>query len=145
VNTGTKVQDRSIGIQLSGPLNDLHPEQTAIHASTSLKSAELQLEVIRQGIEQQVRTSVAAVQLGWQQLDVAKKAEALALTAVDIEKQKLSFGKSSVFQVQSLEANYRSSQTQTLNAEISYLNSLTALDLALGSTCDTWKINVVSN
>jgi outer membrane protein TolC len=145
VNTGTKVLDRSIGIQLSGPLNDLHPEQAAVHASTSQKSAELQLEVIHQGVEQQIRTSVAVVQLGWQQLDVARKAETLALSAVDIERQKMAVGKSSVFQVQSLEASYRNAQTQTLNSEISYLNSLTALDLALGTTCDTWKINVVSN
>lgn len=145
VNTGTKVLDRTIGLQLSGPLNDLHPEQTAIHASTTLKSAELQLEVIHQGVEQQIRTSIAAVQLGWQQLDIAKKAEALALNAVDIERQKLAVGKSSVFQVQSLEANYRNAQSQTLNAEISYLNSLTTLDLALGTTCDTWKIKVVGN
>ncbi|BBU64065.1 hypothetical protein MSC49_40000 (plasmid) [Methylosinus sp. C49] len=145
VDNGTKVQDRSIGLRLSGPLNDLHPEQTAVHASTGLKSAELQLEVIHQGIEQQVRTTIAAVQLGWRQLDVARKAKDLALSAVDIEKQKLAAGKSTVFQVQSLEMNYRNAQTQTLTAEISYLNSLTSLDLALGTTCDTWKIKVTGN
>jgi outer membrane protein TolC len=137
-----RIADASIGLNLTGPLNDLTAEQSAVHAAGSLRDAEIQLSVIRQGVEQQVRSAVIGIDLQWRQLEVAKRALGYAATAVDIEKQKLNVGKSSNFQVQSLEANYRQAESQKLNAEIGYLNALTNFDLELGTTLDTWKISL---
>jgi outer membrane protein TolC len=137
-----RIADASIGLNLTGPLNDLTAEQSAVHAAGSLQDAEIQLSVIRQGVEQQVRSAVIGIDLQWRQLDVAKRALGYAAVAVDIEKQKLSVGKSSNFQVQSLEANRRQTESQKLNAEIGYLNALTNFDLELGTTLDTWKISL---
>ena len=50
-----KVVSASIGLALIAPLNDLRPEQNAIHAGTTLRDAEIQLSVIKTGVEQQVR------------------------------------------------------------------------------------------
>lgn len=136
----SRAVDGSIGMRLSAPLNDLSLEQGYVSATTSLKNAEIQLAVTRRTVEQQIRQSVVSVDLTWRQVEAARRVEALAASAVDIEKQKLAVGRSSTFQVQSLESSYRFSKAQVLNAELSYVNALTALDLQLGTTLDTWKI-----
>ena len=135
-----KVVSASIGLALIAPLNDLRPEQNAIHAGTTLRDAEIQLSVIKTGVEQQVRLAVRGLDLDWRQVEAARRVEALSLSAVDAEKLRLSVGKSSTFQVQALEANYQSTRLQRLNAEVAYLNAVSQLDLQLGTTLDTWKI-----
>lgn len=75
-------------------------------------------------------------------MEAAKRVVDLAARAVDVEKIKLGAGRSSNFQVQSLEANYRNAQLQLLNAEIAYLNAMTQLDLQIGTTMGTWKLSL---
>ncbi|MDO9413883.1 MAG: TolC family protein [Pseudolabrys sp.] len=138
----TKTTDLALGMRLGIPLNDLAPQQGYIRATTSLKSAELQLDIAKRAVEQQIRQSVTSLDLQWRQLEAARRVVTLAASAVDIEKQKLSAGRSSNFQVQSLEASFRSARLQSLSAEINYLNSLTLFDLQLGTTLDTWKVTL---
>jgi outer membrane protein TolC len=143
--SSSTIVNGAVGVNLNAPLNGLSLDQPVIHAKTSLSDAEIQFSVIRQGIEQQIRTSTIAIELSWQQLEVARRALALAATAVEIEKQKLNAGRSSNFQVQTLEANYQQAEAQNLNAEIDYVNALTNFDLQLGTTLDTWKITLRDN
>ena len=138
----TRANNLSLGLRLGIPLNDLAPQQSYVRATTSLKSAEIQLVVAKRSVEQQVRQSVTSLELQWKQLEAARRVLKLAADAVDIEKQKLSAGRSSNFQVQLLEANFRAARLQNLNAEVNYLNSLTLFDLQLGTTLDTWKITL---
>lgn len=140
LSTATKVADAAVGLQLNVPLNDLRPTQAALHASTSLTEAEIGLKAAHQSVEQQVRTGVGSIDLRWRELEIARRARTLASQAVDIEKQKLNVGRSSNFQVQTLEAAFRAAESQQLNATIDYLNALSALDQQLGTTLDTWKI-----
>jgi outer membrane protein TolC len=102
----------------------------------------LRLATIRQGVEQQVRESVTEIDIRWRQLEVSRRARELALKAVDIEKEKLKVGRSSNFQVRSLETDLRSAEDQQLSAMIGYLNALTTLDLQLGTTLKTWRIDL---
>ena len=139
-NTG--INDITAGVQLSAPLNDLTREQTTVHASTTLQSAQVQLEVIRLGVEQQIRLAVSDVELSWQQVAMARRARDLAAKAVEKEKEKLKAGRSTNVQVRSLENDLRSADTQQLEVVVGYLNAVSTLDLQLGTALDTWKISL---
>ncbi|MGK9086406.1 TolC family protein [Brucella intermedia] len=130
------------GLRFKFPVNDLSRKQQLVQANTSYRSSLLQLSDIRAGIEIQIRRSASEVDLLWQQLAVAERAHNLAARAIEIERIKLNAGRSTNFQVRSLQDNLRSSENQLLAARIGYLNSLTRLDIELGTALDTWKINL---
>ncbi|MDR6818772.1 outer membrane protein TolC [Neorhizobium sp. 2083] len=130
------------GLRFNFPINDLAKQQQLVQADTGYRGAELQLADIRAGIEMQIRGSVSEVDLLWQQLTVADRSRELAARAIEIEKVKLNAGRSTTFQVRSLEDSLRSAENQLLAARIGYLNALTRLDLQLGTTLDTWQISL---
>lgn len=134
------VSDLTVGLAFNAPLNDLRREQPAVQATTNLSNAELQLDLIRQGAELQIRNSATDIDIRWRQLEVARRARDLAARAVEIEKEKLKVGRSANFQVRGLENDLRSAESQQLSAVIGYLNALTLLDVQLGTTLDTWHI-----
>ena len=138
--SGTSLSDVTVGLAFNAPLNDLRREQPYIQATTGLKSAELQLETIRQGIELQVRGSASDIAIRWRQLEGARRARDLAARSVEIEREKLKAGRSANYQVRALEAYLRAAESQQLDARIGYLNALTLLDLQLGTTLETWHI-----
>ncbi|MFK4259914.1 TolC family protein [Agrobacterium tumefaciens] len=128
------------GVRFRFPINDISKQQQFVQADTSYRSAELQLADIRAGVEMQIRGSAAEVDLLWQQLAVAEKSRDLAARAIEIEKLKLNAGRSTTFQIRSLEDALRDAENQLLAARIGYMNALTRLDLQMGTTLDTWKI-----
>lgn len=137
-----RIADVMAGLKFTIPINDLGRQQQLVDANTGYQSATLQLDIIRSGIEMQIRGTASQIDLLWQQLAVAEKSRDLALQAVTVEKAKLNAGRSTTFQVRSLEGNLRTSETQLLNARIGYLNALTQLDLQLGTTLATWHIDL---
>jgi outer membrane protein TolC len=138
----TRIEDARAGVTLTAPLNDLSRHQPFVQASAASQKAELQFQSIRQGLEQQVRLAASSVEIGWKQLEVARRARQLSAQAIDIEKDKLKSGRSSSFQVRLLEGELRAADARLLSSQINYLNALTLLDLALGTTLDTWQIKI---
>jgi outer membrane protein TolC len=136
------VSDTAVGLSLNIPLNGLQRDQPYVQATTTLKTSQLQLALICQTVEMQVRSSIAGVDIAWQQLQGAGRAQQLAQRAVEIEKEKLKAGRSSNLQVRSLESDLRSAEETKLSAIITYLNAQTALDLNLGTTLKTWRISL---
>lgn len=137
-----RIADGVIGVQFNMPLTGLQREQPAVQASTALRTSELQLAAIRQGVELQVRSAVTDIEMSWSQIEVARKARTLAERALAIENEKLRAGRSSAFQIRALEADLRDAEQQQLNSAIAYLNALTTLDMALGTTLKTWHIDL---
>ena len=130
----------SAGLQLTIPLGDLSLEQGEVRATTTLRTAEIRLEDLRQQVESEVRDAVREIQTRWRQLETARRARALAERSLAIERDKLQVGRSSNFQVLAFEDDLRRAETQQLDALIQYLNALTLLDQQLGTTLDTWQI-----
>jgi outer membrane protein TolC len=136
----TGQSDTTVGLAFNAPLNDLQREQPFVQATASRQSAELQLETIRRGIELQIRSLASDIAIRWSQLEGARRARDLAARALEIEREKLKAGRSASYQVRALEAYLRSADVQLLDAVIGYLNTLTLLDLQLGTTLDTWHV-----
>ena len=136
------VSDASIGLRVNIPLNDPEPQRQVVQSTAEKQLAEIRLLEIRQGIERQIRGTVSETELLWEQLGVAENALSLSRQAVDIEIEKMNAGRSSAFVVRSLEDRLRDSENRVLAAKIGYLNSLTRLDLQLGTTLDTWRVDL---
>lgn len=136
--------DRNVygGLQLTIPLWDLSGEQGEVTATIALRNAQLQLEILHQQVEQQTRDSVRNVSVRKRQLDLADKARDLARRKLEVENEKLKYGRSSNFQVLSFETDLRNAENTRLDAMIAYLNALTILDNQVGTTLDTWQISL---
>lgn len=130
------------GVQVVVPLGDLTPEQAEVRATVAAKTAELKLDDLRQQMESQTRDAVRNVETRWRQYDISRRARALAVRKVEIEREKLQLGRSSNFQVLSFETDLRQSESTQVNAMIDYLNALTILDQQVGTTVETWQISL---
>jgi outer membrane protein TolC len=131
-----------VGLQLTIPINDLTPEQAQIHAATDLEDKNLQIEGLRQSIEQVVRDAVRNVQTRWRQVQIAQRGRDLSIKKVEAEREKLRVGRSSNFQVLAYEGDLRNAESSLLNTTIAYLNALTTLEQQQGKTLDLWKISL---
>ena len=76
------------------------------------------------------------------QVELAVQARELSERKLDIEQEKLKAGRSTNFQLVSFQNDLLNAQNNELNAKIEYLNALTALDRILGTTLDTWEIEL---
>ncbi|MEO1037959.1 MAG: TolC family protein [Pseudomonadota bacterium] len=135
-------QDFTAGLSVSIPIGDVGPEQRLVRARTNLQVAELRFQDLVQSAENQVRDAVQQVEARWRQVETARRAQALAERALQLQQGRLEAGRASNFEVLSFQADLRAADIQALNASIAYLNALTALDQQIGSTLDTWRISV---
>jgi outer membrane protein len=132
-----------LGLTLTIPLyGDLSREQRSLGAEINLEKAKLDLEELTDNIEIEVLDAVRDVEMKLRQVELARLARELSEKKLEIEKEKLKAGRSTNFQLVSFQNDLILVQSGELNAVIAYLNSLTSLDSALGTTLDTWKIEI---
>ncbi|MBW2615623.1 MAG: TolC family protein, partial [Deltaproteobacteria bacterium] len=133
----------NVGLMVSIPLyGDLTREQTYIGAKISLKKAKISLEELKENIEIEVLDAVRDVGMKLRQVELARQARELSEKKLEIEKEKLKAGRSTNFQLVSFQNDLIVVQSSELNAIIAYLNAMTSLDNVLGTTLDTWKVEI---
>jgi len=140
--SGERQWNGYVGLQIDIPLGDMARKQGEVQAATAVRTRALQLEESRQQLEQNITSAVRDIQTRWRQYGLAQRARDLSLKKIQIEREKLTLGRSSNFQVISFEADLRHAENTRLNALIAYLNAQVELDLQLGLTLDTWKISL---
>ena len=111
-------------------------------AGIALHKSRLQLQELRQAIDLEVRRAVRDVQVQFRRIELARQSRRLAERKLEVERLKLDAGRSGNFMLVRFEDDVVSSQTGEIDAYIAYLNALTALDLTLGTTLDTWGIDI---
>lgn len=137
-----KAWEHYLGLQLEIPIADLSRRQGLVRAQVAVDRRRLQLADARQLLQRDVIDGVRQVQVSWRQLQIAGRALELSGRKLAIEQEKLAVGLSSNFQVLSFESDLRSAQSARLDAQIAYFNALTALDLILGTTLDSWDVAI---
>jgi outer membrane protein TolC len=143
LTTGPSQQRSSYaGFQLTIPIWDLTPEQAEVKAKVSVETSQIQIDDARQSLEHQTRDAVRGIDTSWRQCEIARRARELAGKAVEIERDKLRAGRSSNFQVLSLETDLRLAESNEISAKIAYLNSLTLLDQQIGTALNTWQVSI---
>ena len=142
---GLDPSDYSIGLNLNVPLGRVARDPNSfshLSAAIALERARTQYEELQHSIEVAVLYTVRTVKASHQQLLLAREARALSEQRVEIERTKLASGLSSNFEMVASEDALLEATNQEIDATIGYLNSLTALDEVLGTTLDTWGIDV---
>jgi len=139
----TTRSDWNMGLTLSIPLyGDLTREQSYIGAKINLNKARISLEELKENIEIEVLDAVRDVEMKLRQVELARQARELSEKKLEIEKEKLKAGRSTNFQLVTFQNDLISVESNELNAIVTYLNALTSLDNVLGTTLDTWKIEI---
>ena len=138
-------EDYSIGLNLDIPMGVNVDASRRAHerARIALRRSRLRIVELRQSIEVEVRGAVRKVEVQLRRAELARRARELAERKLETERIKLNAGLSSNFRLVRFEDDLVRSQNGEVGATIAYLNALTALDQALGTTLDTWKIDVV--
>ena len=135
----------TVGIALSVPVGDAAAKarrRTRLAARTAARQAEHALASTVREMETDVHNGVRAVSVGLREVELAQRALDLAATKLEVEQQKLRLGRSTNFRVTQFEADFVQAQVSELNARIGYLNAIAALDRTVGSTLDTWGIDI---
>ena len=134
--------DFSVGLRVNIPLFQLNREQGEVNATVALRQIELGAEQARDRVRQQVDDAVRNVEAQRRQAELAKRARELTALQLQAEIARLQAGRSSNFQVVSFQGALQAAESAELGAVIAYLNALTILDQVLGTTLDTWRIEL---
>ena len=145
-----KGRDWNVGLNLTVPFelygNDrLVKRRRLLQAKKNLKVVRLNMEEARGDLETNVLNAVRNVHTQLKLLARSRKSLDLATQRLAVEKTKLNVGRSTLFQVVSFQNSLVDKQEAEVNQTISYLTSLTTLDKLLGTTLDTWNIEIQSN
>ncbi|UFH50613.1 TolC family protein [Pseudomonas sp. KNUC1026] len=130
------------GMQVEIPIGDLSTRQAQVQAQVNVSTQEIQLAQARQQLEQDVTNAVRDIHSRWRQYEIAQRARDLSLRKLALEREKLTVGRSSNFQVLSFENDLRNVENARINALISYLNAQAELDQTLGTTLQSWDITL---
>ena len=133
----------TVGLALGIPIGADADMARRAHAKAkiALRQSRLKVVELRQSIEVAVRGAVRKVELQLRRVELARRARELAERKFETERIKLNAGLSTNFQLVRFEDDLVRSQNGELGAIIAYLNALTTLDTALGTTLDTWRID----
>ena len=129
--------DIPIGAGAADPAELAH-----VQAMTELGKSRNDLADLRRRIDIEVGNAVREVELSARQIELARAARQLVEQKTDIEREKLRLGLSSNFQLAAFEDELVAARNSELDATISHLDATTALDRALGTTLDTWGIDI---
>lgn len=134
--------DYRVGLDLTIPLGDFTRKQQVISARTSLMQAENDLDELYQAVDIDVRNAVREVEVRFRQVDLARRTRELSEQQFEIEKGKLNLGLSTNFRVSTFEEDLVRARNGEVDSIISYLNAVTVLDRTLGTTLETWNVNI---
>ncbi|WPZ34008.1 TolC family protein [Thalassobaculum sp. OXR-137] len=111
-------------------------------ARVARQKAELNNQLLTSQIRSDVRNAVRDVEMSWRRLQLAIRARELAAQQLAIEKEKLQAGRTSNFQLLTFEQTMIDAANAEVSANIAYENALTTLDQTLGTTLETWQIEL---
>jgi len=132
----------SAGLTLKHTLGDRVPERDFQRSRINLLQAENSMENSRENLKVEVKNQIREVGFNFRQVGAAQEARQLSEQNLGIAQEKLKLGKSTIFEIVSLQNSLLSARNRELTAIINYLNALTLLDKTLGSTLDTWQVRI---
>lgn len=141
-NNGTNNSENyNIMLSVRIPLyGDLSRNQAFVKAKMDLKKTKLSLEELKDNIEIDLKNSLRDLDSKLKLVRLSQQAHLLTEKKLQIEKEKLSIGRSNNFTILAFQDDLIKAQLNELTAVISYQNALAELDRKLGETLSTWKI-----
>lgn len=132
----------SYGFTLTIPLSNRAAKSSYRTAKALVEQSLLQLKQLEQNIMVNIENDIAQARSSYEQVQATKEAVEFAIAALDAEKKKLDNGKSTSFQVLSLQSTLTTSRYNAIRALADYNEALSQLALAEGTTLDRNHINL---
>ena len=136
-------QGRAVGLQLSVPIDNMPQQALLVGAKVGYTQLKLAAKLLKLTLEVNLKSSLESLRIQFLQLTLTKQSELYARKSYENALKKVTHGKSSMFEVTTLQTNFITAQIQTLTANIEYLQSIALLQQSLGITLDVWKIDLV--
>jgi outer membrane protein TolC len=130
------------GIQVDIPIGDMSRRQAVVRARVNAKNEDIRMAEARQALEREVGDAVRTLDTRWRQFEIAQRALVLSRHKLETEREKLESGFSSSFRVLTSESDLHHIEIARLNALIAYRNAKAALDQTLGTTLDSWEVDL---
>lgn len=132
----------SANLTLTIPFKDLSRRSQLINAKVTLEKDKLNMMALRRAIVTRVTNSVNSIQSQARRYRLAEKQVKLAAQSYELEKKKLQAGITTALDLNNTQNQLIQAQAGLIGAKISYLNELSGLQQFLGTTLDTWQINL---
>ncbi len=142
-NQTDQESDARAGLSLSRTIGDLSLKQQFERARVNLLQSENSLKNNVTDLNLELEDRVRDVNLSFSQLELARNATRLSQKQLEIEQEKQRLGRpTTILDLIRLQEDLAQARLDELNATIGYLNALTNLDQFLGTTLQTWKIEI---
>jgi outer membrane protein TolC len=132
----------STGLTLGYTVGDTERAVRHGQAKIAVERSELAIRELEATVQLDVAGRVRDLRNAALAADLAKRARELSEKQLEVEGEKLKVGRSSNFEYLRLQNDLVAARQAELAASVSYLDALTLLDQALGTTLDTWGISV---
>jgi outer membrane protein TolC len=122
------------------PLGNNQAKAQRAEARYQLRSAEQALALQRQGVIQDVRRAVRALESSGKSIDAAAKARELAERNLDAEQKKFANGMSTNYQVLLIQSDLAAAQATELQSRVAYRRSMVGYDVSTGTLLDSMGV-----
>lgn len=137
-------RDRTVntGLTLTIPFNRLGPETGLIDAKVGLRIARINVQKAEQDKTRDIKNKLREIKKNIIQVKLARLNVLLSKQRLVQKRIEIDAGSSSSFELTSILDQFINTETQELNAEIALMNSLSDMDALIGTTLDTWGIDI---
>ena len=132
----------SAQVTLTVPLHDLTQRSKLINAKVKLEKDRLNLIALKRALITTITNTIHNIESLAKRYELAKKQVKLAEQSYSLEKKKQQAGISSSLDVSNTQNQLIQAQAGLISAKIAYLNQLSDLQRLLGTTLDTWQIQL---
>lgn len=134
--------NESAGVTLKIPLHDIARRNQLISAKVKLEKDRLTLLATRRALITTIKNTVNTIQSQAKRYALAQRQVDLAEKSYALEKKKLQAGITTSLDVNNTQNQLILAQMGLISAKIAYLNQLSALQRILGTTLDSWHIQL---
>lgn len=131
-----------VGLALTVPINNLPLQQQLVNAKNQVDQAEITLAATRRAVVANATNAYYNLISTKQQIIQAQRAVDLAVITLKNAGIRLNYGRSSAFEVATLQNNLTNAQISLINTQISYDNALASFEQVLGITLDRWCVRI---
>lgn len=138
-------RDRAVsaGLTLTIPFNQLEARKSALlNAKIALRNAKIDLRKREQDLTRDIKDSLRTIKKDIIQIKLAKINTMLSKKRVYQKRLEIEAGQSSSFELTGVQDDLISAEKSELDAKVSLMNDIAALDALLGTTLDTWNIDI---
>jgi outer membrane protein TolC len=130
----------TVVVNLNVPIHDLSRKQNLVRARIALQQAKIALETQRQQLIASVLNSIQTLQTQREQLKLSSEAATYSRQSLYIAQRKFEFGRTTMFEVTSLQTSLVTQEIAFISEQISYLNNFAAFEKLLGISLDKWCV-----